>query len=85
MTFDFYGENIFRAFQDNNGGIIRDRLHTSGQKALYPTFVNLGDKETLDGNADLFILKLKEKRKVKFNLKTVDGILIDKDLNVCKF
>lgn len=62
-----------------------DRLHTSGQKALYPTFVNLGDKETLDGNADLFILKLKAKRKVKFNLKTVDGILIDKDLNVCKF
>ncbi|HCO67514.1 MAG TPA: alpha-xylosidase, partial [Dysgonomonas sp.] len=24
MTLDFYGENIFRAFQDNNGGIIRD-------------------------------------------------------------
>ena len=24
MTFDFYGENIFRIFQDNNGGIIRD-------------------------------------------------------------
>lgn len=24
MTFDFYGENIFRIFQDNNGGIIRE-------------------------------------------------------------
>ena len=24
MTFDFYGENIFRVFQDNDGGIIRD-------------------------------------------------------------
>ncbi|MDR1091285.1 MAG: DUF5110 domain-containing protein, partial [Prevotella sp.] len=24
MTFDFYGENIFRVFQDNSGGIIRD-------------------------------------------------------------
>lgn len=24
MTFDFYGEHIFRIFQDNNGGIIRD-------------------------------------------------------------
>ena len=24
MTFDFYGENIFRVFQDNAGGIIRD-------------------------------------------------------------
>lgn len=24
MTFDFYGDNIFRLFQDNNGGILRD-------------------------------------------------------------
>ena len=24
MTLDFYGENIFRMFQDNNGGILRD-------------------------------------------------------------
>ena len=23
MTIDFYGENIFRVFQDNSGGIIR--------------------------------------------------------------
>lgn len=62
-----------------------DRLHTNGQKALYPTFVNLGDKETLDGTTDLFILKLKAKRKVKFSLKVIDGLLIDKNLNICKF
>lgn len=24
MTLDFYGENIFRMFQDNQGGIVRD-------------------------------------------------------------
>ena len=24
MTLDFYGDNIFRVFQDNNGGILRD-------------------------------------------------------------
>ena len=24
MTLDFYGENIFRLFQDKNGGILRD-------------------------------------------------------------
>ena len=24
MTIDFYGENIFRVFQDNSGGVIRD-------------------------------------------------------------
>ena len=62
-----------------------DRLHTNGQKALYPTFVNLGDKETLEGTTDLFVLKLKVKRKVKFNLKAIDGLLVDKDLNMCKF
>ncbi len=62
-----------------------DRLHTNGQKALYPTFVNLGDKEVLAGTIDLFILKLKAKRKVKFNLKAIDGILVDKDLNMSKF
>ena len=62
-----------------------DRLHTSGQKALYPTFVNLGDKKALEGSEDLFTIKLKAKRKVKFNLKAVDGILVDKNLNMQKF
>ncbi len=62
-----------------------DRLHTSGQKALYPTYENLADKETLEGTADLFILKLKAKRKVKFNLKAIDGLLVDRNLNMCKF
>ena len=62
-----------------------DRLHTSGQKALYPTFVNLGDKQVLEGSEDLFTIKLKAKRKVTFNLKAVDGILVDKNLNMQKF
>ncbi|MES2004804.1 MAG: TIM-barrel domain-containing protein [Bacteroidota bacterium] len=57
-----------------------DRLHTNGTKALYPTFVNLGSKETLTGNADLFILKFKAKRKIKFDLKAIDGFLVDKNL-----
>jgi hypothetical protein len=62
-----------------------DRLHTNGKKALYPTFVNIGDKETLKGNTDLFVIKLKAKRKVTFNLKAVDGLLIDKALNSLGF
>ena len=62
-----------------------DRLHTNGQKALYPTFVNLGDKKTLEGSDALFTIKLKAKRKVKFNLKATDGILVDKNLNMQKF
>ena len=62
-----------------------DRLHTNGNKALYPTFVNLGNKETLNGSEVLFKIKLKAKRNVSFNLKAVDGILVDKKLNSIGF
>ena len=65
--------------------LTNDRLHTNGTKALYPTFVNLGKKEALSGSEDLFIIKLKAKRKVKFNLKAIDGMLVDKYLNIHKF
>ncbi|RZL45941.1 MAG: DUF5110 domain-containing protein, partial [Pedobacter sp.] len=62
-----------------------DRLHTSGKKALYPTFVNIGNKEVINGDADLFIIKLKAKRNLTFKLKPVDGLLVDKTLNTLKF
>lgn len=62
-----------------------DRLHTNGTKALYATFVNIGKKEPLNGNSDLFILKLKAKRKLKFDLQLLDGYLIDKQLNSVRF
>ncbi|MFA6276310.1 MAG: DUF5110 domain-containing protein, partial [Pedobacter sp.] len=62
-----------------------DRLHTNGKKALYPTFVNIGDKQTIKGNSELFVIKLKAKRKVTFNLKAVDGLLVDKALNSLGF
>ncbi|MDR1119821.1 MAG: alpha-xylosidase, partial [Dysgonamonadaceae bacterium] len=61
-----------------------DRLHTNGVKALYPTFVNVGDKATLEGSTDLFVIKFKAKRKLKLDLKAIDGILIDKSLNTKK-
>lgn len=65
--------------------LTNDRLHTNGSKALYPTFVNVGNQEMLEGSTDLFIIKLKAKHKVKFDLKAIDGILVDRNLNVCKF
>ncbi|WP_302567331.1 TIM-barrel domain-containing protein [Culturomica massiliensis] len=65
--------------------LTNDRLHTNGIKALYPTFVNIGNKEMLEGNENLFILKFKAKRKLKFDLKAIDGILVDKNLNTHKF
>lgn len=65
--------------------LTNDRLHTSGVKALYPTFVNLGAKEALSGSEELLVIKLKAKRKVKFDLKAIDGMLVDKYLNIHKF
>ena len=61
-----------------------DRLHSKGQKALYPTFVNVGNQKTLEGTADLFVVKLKAKRKINFDLKMKDGLLVDKHLNMMK-
>lgn len=65
--------------------LTNDRLHTNGVKSLYPTFVNLGDEEPLEGNSDLFIIKLKAKKDLTFSLKTIDGFLVDKYLNTVKF
>ena len=62
-----------------------DRLHTNGVKSLYPTFVNMGKQEALEGSEELFILKLKAKRKVKFDLNLKDGILVDKELRMHQF
>ena len=47
-----------------------DRLHS-----------NVGNKKTLEGTVDLFLLKFKAKRQVKFGLKIIDGLLVDKRLN----
>jgi alpha-glucosidase (family GH31 glycosyl hydrolase) len=65
--------------------LTNDRLHTNGTKALYPTFVNTGNKAAVEGNSDLFVLKFKAKHKLKFDLKAVEGFLVDKNLNTIKF
>lgn len=62
-----------------------DRLHTNGTKALYPTFVNVGEKEYLEGDSELFTVKFKAKSAFRFNLQPIDGILVDKFLNMKKF
>ncbi|WP_316804279.1 TIM-barrel domain-containing protein [Pedobacter nototheniae] len=83
QDYDFVGVQSLNVKQMDN--LTNDRLHTNGDKVLYPTFVNLGKQEALSGNSDLFILKLKAKRKVKFDLKMRDGFLVDKDLNSVQF
>jgi alpha-glucosidase (family GH31 glycosyl hydrolase) len=83
QDFDFVGVQALAVKDMQN--LTYDRLHTNGKKALYPTFTNVGDKETLKGNTDLFIIKLKAKRKITLNFKTVDGLLVDKALNTVSF
>ena len=39
-----------------------DRLHTSGDKVLYPTFVNIGDKPTLSGSPALAQIRFRARR-----------------------
>jgi hypothetical protein len=62
--------------------LTNDRLHSDGQKVLYPTFVNAGNKETLRGSEDLFFIRFRAKKAGKFNLKVSDGLLVDKSLRV---
>ncbi len=62
-----------------------DRLHSDGSKVLYPTFVNDGNKSPLNGSENLFIIKLKAKQNVTFNLKPTESILVDKNLEYLNF
>ena len=64
--------------------LTNDRLHTNGQKALYPTFVNLGEGRTLNGDGDLFVIRLCAKRAVRLDLRTVDGLLVGRSMECVK-
>lgn len=61
-----------------------DRLHTNHQKALYPTFVNAGEKPYLE-DGDLMLIKFKAKKRITLNLDILDGMLIDKNMNTVRF
>lgn len=63
----------------------KNRLHSNGTTAVYPTFVNVGDKETLNGDTEIVKITLKAKHNLKFNLKVVNGLLVDKALNCIDF
>ncbi|MFT3903559.1 MAG: glycoside hydrolase family 31 protein [Niabella sp.] len=83
LDYEYIGLEALQLKEMEN--MTNDRLHSNKSKSLYPTFVNIGNKETLEGTSDLFIIKLKAKRKLHFDLKPIDGILVDKSLNTVKF
>ncbi len=62
-----------------------DRLHSNGQKALYPTFVNLGEQKYLEGDSSFLTIRFRTKHAGKCNLKVTDGILVDKYMNTAEF
>lgn len=82
-AYEFLGVTPVNMKQMEN--LTNDRLHTNGTKVLYPTFVNVGNKPTLNGTSDLFIIKFKAKRNVKFDLKATNGLLVGKDLHTISF
>lgn len=57
-----------------------DRLHANGTKILYPTFVNVGDCETLSGNATLCTLHFRARRACTVTVKAQDMRLVSKTL-----
>ena len=70
VTFDFYGDNIFRLFQDNSGGIVRDPKPMQG----YP------DAQILVENPRKAI----EGLNVKENDKTYTIATAKIEITVCK-
>lgn len=82
-VYEFLGiENLNLHKMEN---LTQDRLHSNKKKVLYPTFVNLGAQTPLEGTSDLFVIKFKVKQDTTFNLKSFNGILVDKELNRLKF
>lgn len=62
--------------------LTNDRLHTSGVKSLYPTFVNLGDKPSVSGAQELVKIRFKAKKRGRFTPEATDVILVDKAMRV---
>ena len=63
----------------------KNRLHSNGNTAVYPTYVNEGNRVTLNGDVEIAKITLKAKKNTKFNIKAIDGIIVDKHLNSIKF
>jgi hypothetical protein len=77
--YEFVGVKPINMKQMEN--LTNDRLHSDGEKVLYPTFVNIGNKEPLEGTSDLFRIEFKARKNLKFDLKIKDPFLVDKNLN----
>lgn len=62
-----------------------DRLHTNGVKALYPTFVNVGEQATAEGDGELLVIRFRTRKAYVYDLQPADGLLVDKRMNQAAF
>ena len=69
----------------NMANYSKNRLHSNGNTAVYPTFINEGNQGTINGDCELVKVTLKAKKNIKFNINAVDGVIVDKHLNTVKF
>ena len=65
---------------NNMQNFTNDRLHSGGEKVLYPTFVSVENQTPLEGGKDLFVIRFEAKRALKFGLKHQHGLLVYKNL-----
>ena len=59
-----------------------DRLHTDGEKVLYPTFVNIGQQSTVNGTQILAKIRFKAKKRGAFAPKAEKEVLVSPALQV---
>jgi hypothetical protein len=62
-----------------------DRLHSNGDRVLYPTFVNVGNQPLIEGSPVLFRIHFKAQRKISMKQVPMKGMLVDKSLNTIEF
>lgn len=59
-----------------------DRLHTSGDKVLYPTFVNIGSQPVINGDSTIAIIRFKARKRGAFTPSMQNPILVSPALTV---
>ena len=59
----------------------KNRMHSNGETVIYPTFVNEGNQNTVNGDVTLVKVTLRAKTDIVFNIADVDGVIVDKHLN----
>lgn len=62
-----------------------DRHHTDGSQVLYPTFTNVGNKQSVSGNQTLLVMHFKALRSFRVKPVSPKGMIVDKNLKEVDF